>query len=98
MNNRDKVKNWLDTQIEFRKYLVGEINIGKGRVQAIDIRDNKEIHVVGVKTIAKALNYPLIKRIWKEGNEQCNTDYLEVYIYYKGYKVFELVDRIGGKY
>lgn len=87
-----KAMRWLDNQIEFRNELRETLDIG-GRVEAIDIRLEKEIHVVGVRRLAKVLNYPLIKRIWVEGNKQCNSNYAELYIYYKGYKVFELVDK-----
>lgn len=95
---RKKAMDWLDNQIELRKELIESFSVGRGRVEAIDIGCvyNKEIHIVGVRTLAKALNYPLIKRIWVDGNKQCDANYAELYIYYKGYKVFELTDRDKG--
>lgn len=88
-----RAKDWLDNQIDLRRELLEPFNVGRGRVEVIDFHQNKEIHVVGVRSLAKLLNYPLIKRIWVEGNKQCNANYAELYIYYKGYKVFELVDK-----
>ena len=95
---RKKAMDWLDNQIELRNILNEklsvDITVGRSNIRAIDIRtpSTKEIHVSGIIALADALKYPYIKRIWP-GNEQCDTNYNEIYIYYKGYKVFELKDR-----
>lgn len=90
---RKMVYKWLNKQITAWKFGTSKLPYEHfGSAYGIVATSAKELHISGVQTIAEIIEVPVIREDW-DGNAQCNTNHDIIYFWYRGFKVFQLVDK-----
>ena len=91
MTNKQKVEKWLDKQIKMKKDSVLTLNKNTHFSNlSITAGVANEIHINGVREIAKILEADVIDSPFHCRGTNYNNEY---YFVYKGYKIFDLEEK-----
>ena len=92
-HKKELVYSWLNKQVKAWKLANSELPYEEfGYISGIINTDRKELHIHGTEKLAHIIGAEIIREDW-DGNEQCHTNNDFIYFWYRGFKVFQLVDK-----
>lgn len=92
-HEKELAYSWLNKQIKAFKLANSVLPHEQfGYTSGILYTDKHELHIGGVFKIAEIIGADVIREDW-DGNEQCKTNHDIVYFWYRGFKIFQLVDK-----
>ena len=86
---RDDAFKFLNTQVKAHN-MIKKTYESLPQVHTISVP--KSIHVYGLLTLMDVIDLPFVREDW-EGNIDCESNWDIVYLMYKGYRFYDLVEK-----